>query len=252
MWILLLALVAGFKYIITYLTHLVLKSNLFHILEHDFKKKIIPQIIVLIVFLFVLFTNIFFSQLHWEWAIFYSISFGLLVFFVINNIDINRYVNIVLIVLTIFVGGFISAKNIVAIKHKIEGSKYIKAELRSVGEWYAKHAMDGEKMVVSEPWVVRYYTDTTDTKVVMNLSDFKASSYQSLISELREKNVQYVVWDSSHGNISPSSPHYYYFKKYKMDLISVLKDGQDSEHFKLIKKLAHGRYHYAYIYEFVF
>jgi len=172
--------------------------------------------------------------------------------------------------LLIFVGtpvlSFIVGKDILLTQERMEKAIYIKAELRQVGEWYTQNSK-GEKIVVTEPRVAGYYADLLkysrepyiSYKMPVSghysdnygnfifLGSLNASSYESFITELRNKEITYLVWNSHHGRYPQN---YYYYKKDKIFLISGLSQGQDNVNFKLIKTIKVGS-SYAFIYRFV-
>jgi hypothetical protein len=250
MWVFFLFMIAALNYVTLSAFSLIRNSWYFTTYDRYFSDNMIPYILIFLSSLLIMAINIILSNSCLKYAFLYIPIFFLLIYYILITIDFNKYSNMVIVIFLICFLGFFSARNIVAITKRIENSKNIKAELRLVGEWYSKYCIDGKKIAVSEPWVVRYYSDTCDDENIIALGDFKASSYKSFIDELKKKNVQYIVWDSTHGNLEPGEVHYYYYKKYNMDRISSLKDGHDMEHFKLIQKLAIGS-RYAYIYEVV-
>lgn len=121
----------------------------------------------------------------------------------------------------------------------MESEKYTKAEFRFVGEWYSQNAKPGDKILMTEPWIASYYSDMSYEKYFLALYDLKCNSPETgcFISELREKKITYVVWDSYFDRISKSSLYYNYYKIY---LISGLKEGENSENFELVKKIEIG------------
>jgi len=121
----------------------------------------------------------------------------------------------------------------------MDSEKYTKAEFRFVGEWYSQNAKSNDKILMTEPWIASYYSDMSYEKHFLASYDLKCNSPETgcFISELRERNITYVVWDSYFDRISNSSLYYNYYKIY---LISGLREGKNTENFELVKKIEIG------------
>lgn len=121
----------------------------------------------------------------------------------------------------------------------MDSEKYTKAEFRFVGEWYSQNAKSNDKILMTEPWIASYYSDMSYEKHFLASYDLKCNSPETgcFISELRERNITYVVWDSYFDRISNSSLYYNYYKIY---LISGLMEGKNTENFELVKKIEIG------------
>lgn len=119
----------------------------------------------------------------------------------------------------------------------MDSDKYTKAEFRFVGEWYSQNAKSNDKILMTEPWIASYYSDLSYEKHFLASYDLKCNSPDCFLSELREKNITYVVWDSYFDRISKSSLYYNYYKIY---LISDLREGKNTENFELVKEIEIG------------
>jgi len=119
----------------------------------------------------------------------------------------------------------------------MDSGKYTKAEFRFVGEWYSQNAKSNDRILMTEPWVASYYSDKSYEKNFLASYDLNCNSSDCFISELRERNITYVVWDSYFDRISKSSLYYNYYKIY---LISYLREGKNTENFELVKKIEIG------------
>jgi len=98
-----------------------------------------------------------------------------------------------------------------------------RSTFRQVGEWYRAAARPGDKLVVTLPRIVRYYSGLPGESVVPSGS-LDASSVEALLQELREKGVTYVVWDSlyAHGRGYDATRH-------KAHLLTMLVDQAPSQ-----------------------
>lgn len=121
----------------------------------------------------------------------------------------------------------------------MDSGKYTKAEFRFIGEWYSQNAKSNDKIVMTEPWIASYYSDLSYEKHFLASYDLKCNSPETgcFISELRERNITYVVWDSYFDRIPKSSLYYNYYKIY---LFSGLKEGKNTENFELVKNIEIG------------
>lgn len=171
--------------------------------------------------------------------------FLVLVWNLYNYISITTLGNALMIgVMVVLIAG-VSAKNAMTTAHWMNGAKYWKAEMKLIGEWYSHHANDSGRMVVTEPWVVKYYTAKEYQDKLVYLGDFDVSSTREFTEEAIRRNITFVAWDMTLGLSSKES---YYYKKYRVDLIDPLREGKDIPGFKLIKVLREGPA-FAYIYE---
>ena len=203
--------------------------------------------IVILFFSLLLLKKIGFLLLLPASKIFFLTSAAIGIWFIFNSISTKTWVGLFATGVLVLCLVFISSENIKATQSKINRTKYTKAELRLTGEWYSKNVREGEGLVVSEPWVVSYYVDQTTPNSLICLGSLEAESHMAFVKEIKKKGIRYVVWDSHHGRQNKDS---YYYKKYKMYLLSELAGGKDTEHFRLIQTLREGR-SYAYIFELI-
>ena len=178
--------------------------------------------------------------------ILYAVSFGIAALFFLINFHTYTVPTLMLSLVFLFPVSFICRENVVSVQDRMNSSRYTKAELRLVGEWYSVHAKSDERIVVSEPWVAGHYAKPADYKKFFFLGDFKSSTHESFVSELKDKNISYIVWDSTHGKLKDDD---YFYKFYKIFLLAPLSEGQQREHFTFITTLRSGP-QYAHIYKF--
>jgi hypothetical protein len=247
LWILILSIVAGFNFIINFIRRKFKKMQLGSIPILNHKPVMIFFAFIIFLLPVLLLLNIGHNKATTELISFYLTSCSILIWFIFGSIRTDTFVNIIIIVCSICFISFFNMSNVLSIQKKMASIKNPKIELKLLGKWFSKNAKDGEKIVVSQPQVAGYYAEPSKQKDFAYLGSIKANSPESLISELKEKKITYVAWDSSHGLSQKDS---YYYNKYKMFLISNLKDGHDVSHFKLTKKLSVGHY-YAYVYKFI-
>jgi hypothetical protein len=133
-----------------------------------------------------------------------------------------------------------------SVVHSMGEAEFAKVSMRLVGEWYKVHARPGERLLVSEPWVVQEYAPAKETGNILPLGQFRSQSPEEFASDLANVNVQYVVWDSHHGRLSPDS---YYYRKYRMDLIAPLAYGRNWGPFEFLDTVG-AAHEMAHIYRF--
>lgn len=104
---------------------------------------------------------------------------------------------------------------------------------RQVGEWYRTAAQPGDKLVVTMPRIVRYYSRLPAESVVA-AGSLQASSLEEAVQELRAKGVTYVVWDDIYGD-----DHGYDATRQKAPLLTLLIQSPASG-FKLIQRFRAG------------
>jgi hypothetical protein len=134
--------------------------------------------------------------------------------------------------------------NLVTVDNRLESARYIKGEMRRAGEWFAVHAHPNQSMAVTEPWVVGAYAGPISEQAFVATETLTSVRPSELADELRLRGVDYVLWDSAHGNLPPTS---FYSRKYHVDLLRQLGEGHSSPDFELLDTLRAGP-SYAYIY----
>jgi hypothetical protein len=137
------------------------------------------------------------------------------------------------------------SKNMIAMAERLNSQKLGVAELRLVGEWYSRHADHHLGIVVTEPWVSKYYADPLYRDRFSALESFQVTTTQEFAKEAIRRNIGYVAWNTSHGL---SSKEDFYYRKYKVHLIDCLRDGKDIPGFTLTQVLKKERA-YAYVYK---
>ncbi|HEY6947369.1 MAG TPA: hypothetical protein VI297_01025 [Gemmatimonadales bacterium] len=131
-----------------------------------------------------------------------------------------------------------------AIHARLDTVTHVKGELRRAGEWFAAHAAPDEQMVVVEPWVVAAFAAPRSMEDLVDTRTLTSRTPDELATELRRLGVDYVIWNSQHGNLPPTD---FYFRKYRVDLLSQLAEGRSSPDFELLDTLRAGP-SYAYVY----
>ena len=131
-----------------------------------------------------------------------------------------------------------------AIHARLDAVAQVKGELRRAGEWFASHAAPDEQMAVVEPWVVAAFAAPRSMEDLVDPGSLTARTPEQLAKELRRLGVDYVVWNSQHGGLPPTN---FYFRKYRIDLLSRLGEGRSSPDFELLDTLRAGP-SYAYVY----
>lgn len=127
----------------------------------------------------------------------------------------------------LFFLSFFAIENVIATTRHQEWIRYEQAHWRRIGEWYELNAKEGDRMALTLPSHVHFYT-TLSKDYFVSLSSFKANTLDEFIEELREREITYVAWDSTYG-FSPHDPY-----GFKSHLIFELRDGQNRPNFKLI------------------
>ena len=244
-WIFLLALIGGSRYVISYA---LCKSQLLQIKANFAPSQRMRITCYGAAFLFglLLLKGTSIPELPNALKAFHWATFTLCTSFALVHLNSKTFgallAGVSLIICLLFFTGY----NAVAIHAKMNSAKYMKAELRITGEWYSQNAAKDEKMVVTASQTVRYYADQFDTKNFIDLGSFEANCHNAFIEEAQQMGIDYVVWDCHHGNLDPDN---FYYKKYKVYLISELREGKDTEYFTLIKTIRAGP-RYAYIYRY--
>ena len=131
-----------------------------------------------------------------------------------------------------------------ALQARLDTVAQVKGELRRAGEWFAAHAAPDEQMAVVEPWVVAAFAAPRSMEDLIDPGILTARTPDELAKELRRLGVDYVVWNSQHGGLPPTN---FYFRKYRIDLLSRLGEGRSSPDFELLDTLRAGP-SYAYVY----
>ncbi|HYL31355.1 MAG TPA: hypothetical protein VEU27_15665 [Gemmatimonadales bacterium] len=134
--------------------------------------------------------------------------------------------------------------DLLAVSNRLDAVTYVKGEMRLAGEWLAAHARPSERMAVTEPWVVAAYAGPISEQTLVGTQTLTAAGPRDLAPELRRLGIDYVLWDSHQGALPPTN---FYFRKYRIDLLSQLGEGRSSPDFELLDTLRAGP-SYAYVY----
>jgi hypothetical protein len=260
LWICYLTVVGGIRYIAVYIEQSITEPKMYELQSKAMFYSLILVLTATALFLGRFSTSESPSIGFW---VTYVIPSIFIIWFTAITYDSSRLLDRFLIIVLIPVLNFVLERDIILTHEGVTNAIYTKAELRLVGEWYSENVKDGEKMVVTEPRVPGYYADllrytkesnmpisghySDDYGNLIFLGGFRASSHGSFISELRDRGITYVVWNSHHRKYDENS---YYSRLDKRFLISDLRDGRDRPNFKLIKTLRAGP-SYAFIYRFV-
>jgi len=245
-WIFFLSIIGGLQYVIS-LMGVKLRGLLSKFASPPDKMITIAFYIVIFLLSLLLLKKTGFLLLLPGSKVFSLTSAAIGIWFIFNSISTKTWAGLFASGVLVLCLVFISSENIKATQSKINRTKYTKAELRLTGEWYSENVRQGEGLIVSEPWVVGYYVDQTNPSSLICLGSLEAESHLAFVEEIKGKRIRYVVWDSHHGR---QNKNHYYYKKYKMYLLSELAGGKDTEHFKLIETLRAGR-SYAYVFELI-
>ena len=235
LWILILLTMGGLEYISNFvneknwLYNLNKKANMDPFLRSGF------YIFSVLTFLTVIY---FFTMLNGYFIfVLYIIFIMSIISFISSIFEGRNFKSLFLISSIVLIFGVFTGFSIYGTQQLMESEKYTKAEFRFVGEWYLQNAKSNDKILMTEPWIASYYSDLSYEKHFLASYDLKCNSSDCFISELREKNITYVVWDSFFDRISNSSLYYNY---YKINLFSGLSGGKNTENFELVKQIEIG------------
>lgn len=245
LWIFFLLIAGG----IEYLSNVINKQGWFlegykNIDKYSFQKSglIIPAILIFLTSIY------FFHILSGIFNIFIYIIYTIIVILFLYSIIREKDLKSLFLICSF--GLFLAALtgfSLYETQRIMESNMYNKAEFRFVGEWYSQNAKPGDKMLLTEPWIATYYSGLSYDEYFMGLSGLNCSSTDTgcFITELRNRKITYVVWDSTSAKISRSSTYYNF---YKINLISKLGEGRNTDNLKMIKKIEVGS-SIAYIYK---
>jgi hypothetical protein len=178
--------------------------------------------------------------------IFWTGSFSIITGYLVVLSRRSRLHGLIVASLVICLVWLLLGGNARSVVHSMGEAEFTKVSMRLVGEWYKAHARPGERLVVSEPWVVQEYVQAKETGNILSLTQFRSQSPEEFASDLANMDVHYVVWDSHHGRLSPDS---YYYRKYRMDLIAPLAYGRNWGPFEFLDTVGVA-HEMAHIYRF--
>lgn len=92
------------------------------------------------------------------------------------------------------------------------------AQFKALASWYRQAARPGDRMAVTMPWVVEYYSGLPASAFVRTAS-LAARTPEEAAAELKRLGATYVVWDSDYG----VEPWTYHRRRYRGDLLAQLR-----------------------------
>ncbi len=113
--------------------------------------------------------------------------------------------------------------------------KYYRAHQRKVAEWYIQVAKDGDKMAVSEPGIMIYYS-RLNPEYFVPLKEFNSKTTFEFLKELRAKQVRYVVWDKQYMHYA-RKPNNAVKKRFGTRLMSYLFDPEVTSQMEVMKEI---------------
>ena len=235
LWILILLTMGG----IEYLSNTVNKQNWIYIINKISDMDLFFRSGFIIFSILTLLSVIYFFKMLDGYFIFvlYVIFVMLIISFICSIFKDRNIKRLFLISSIVLIFCVLTGFSIYGTQQFMDSEKYTKAEFRFVGEWYSQNANSNDKILMTEPWIASYYSDLSYDKNFLASYDLKCNSSDCFISELRERNITYVVWDSFFDRISNSSLYYNY---YKIHLFSGLREGKNTRNFELVKKIEIG------------
>ena len=126
--------------------------------------------------------------------------------------------------------------------------RYSKAEFRAVGEWFAAHARESDKMAVEQPVIVGYYADKSE-QTFKRLTALKKTTPDSLHKWLQDNGITHISWMSANKIFDTDNAWF----QWKMDNrgwhnIAFLSGGKSTNGFTLVKEIRIGP-RWAFIYK---
>ncbi len=125
---------------------------------------------------------------------------------------------------------------------------YAKAEFRLVGEWFEKNYTAGNRLLVSQPNIVAYYTGLDPQDAFFRLTDAPQLPPQELHPWLKQQNISHVAWLSYNLMASQHTAWSEWVNKNRrLETIAFLGVGETLPGFTLLESISAGP-RYAYIY----
>jgi hypothetical protein len=163
---------------------------------------------------------------------------------ILTTVRVRRIPIAALLGVTIAIIPLAIRHDLLAVRDRLDGARYVKGALRRAGEWFAAHARPNERMAVTEPWVVGAYGGATPQQAFVGTGTLAAAGPGGLAEELRRLDIDYVLWDSHVGTLPSTN---FYYRDFRVDLLGQLRDGRSSPDFELLDTLRAGP-SYAYLY----
>jgi hypothetical protein len=170
---------------------------------NNFDNKRIFKIMSLCGLLVPFFINLLFIRKFLiEGEIFLEISYCLFILTIlifVIRVWSDRLRGGLILALAIFfmINSFVGSSIFNANSNWISKFKYGRKQQREIAEWYAQIANPGDKMAVSEPFIMIYFSQL-NREYFVPLRIFKSQNGSEFIKELKDKKVKYVVWDKQY------------------------------------------------------
>lgn len=118
---------------------------------------------------------------------------------------------------------------------------YTKAEFRLIGEWFEKNYQNGDRLLVSQPNIVAYYTGLDTRRDFVKLSDAPDLPPAELHAWMRSQGITHAAWMSySEKAEKKGAWHLWTVKNRGLTALDFLGEEGKSPGFVLIKKLTAG------------
>ena len=249
LWINFLLIVGGLEYLIDYFKERKTTIKITKTL------RIIFNLFSIAIFvLFIFYNTHIFRKLGFN-SIFYAGFMIFVFYFVFLKLKVLSYpiirntktyfaaFSLILLLISVATGSALTVS-----KNWMEEVKYYSVERRLLGEWYAENVNPGDILLTASPKVAIYYSNLPPDYFIA-LGDINCSQENGqdcFISQLKEKNIKYVVAGSYNAT---SAMQQYYFDKWKIYLLENIS--LDDEHFKPIKKIQVKNHSPIFVYQFV-
>jgi len=121
---------------------------------------------------------------------------------------------------------------------------YTKAEFRLIGEWFEKNYQNGDRLLVSQPNIVAYYTGLDTRRDFVKLSDAPDLPPAELHAWMRSQGITHAAWMSySQKAEKKGAWHQWTVKNRGLTVLDFLGEEGRSPGFVLLKKLEAGPRH---------
>ena len=118
---------------------------------------------------------------------------------------------------------------------------YTKAEFRLIGEWFDKSYQKGDRLLVSQPNIVAYYTRLDARRDFVRLSDLPDLGPQELHAWMRSQGITHAAWMSYSLKAEKKGAwHQWAVKNRSLTALDFLGEAGSAPGFVLIKKLEAG------------
>jgi len=118
---------------------------------------------------------------------------------------------------------------------------YTKAEFRLIGEWFEQNYQNGDRLLVSQPNIVAYYTGLDTRRDFVKLSDAPNLPPAEFHAWMRSQGITHAAWMSySEKAAKKGAWHQWTVKNRGLTTLDFLGEEGKSPGFVLIKSLAAG------------